>query len=113
MSSWDSIVRSDEATAGQFGIPILVDATYFPSSKVFRMALGLTEPPIQWASGPFSLGVKWLGHGADHSPPSHDDVKNEWSDTSTLPICLHGVYRDNFTSYMNSHNSVFSALLWK
>jgi hypothetical protein len=25
------------------------------------------------------------------------EVKNEWSCTSILPVCIHGVYRDNFT----------------
>jgi len=25
--------------------------------------------------------VKWPGHKADHSPPSSDNVKNEWSST--------------------------------
>jgi hypothetical protein len=42
-------------------------------------------------------GCKVTGHEADHSPLSHDDVKNECSDTSTPPVCLHGVYRDSFT----------------
>jgi len=37
------------------------------------------------------LGVKWPGHKADHSPPSSDKVKNVWSYTSTLSVCLHGV----------------------
>jgi hypothetical protein len=31
------------------------------------------------------------------SPPSSAEVKNEWSCTSTRPICRHGVHRDNFT----------------
>jgi len=42
------------------------------------------------------LGVRWLGHEADHSPTSSNELKNEWSCTST-PICLHGIKRDNFT----------------
>jgi hypothetical protein len=32
----------------------------------------------------------------DYSPPSIADVMNEWSYTSTPPICLHGFYM-NFT----------------
>jgi hypothetical protein len=57
-----------------------------------------------------SLGVKWLEHESDHSPPSSAEVKNAWSYTSTPPYvfmawCLvkHGIYikgmmlRDNFT----------------
>jgi len=38
----------------------------------------------------FSLGVKQLGHEADHSPPFSAKVNNAWSYTST-PICLHGM----------------------
>jgi hypothetical protein len=43
------------------------------------------------------LGVKWLGHEVDHSPPSNAEVKNEWSFTSALPIYLYDVDRDSFT----------------
>jgi hypothetical protein len=42
------------------------------------------------------LGVRWLGHEADHSPTPSNELKNEWSCTST-PVCLHGIKRDNFT----------------
>jgi hypothetical protein len=48
------------------------------------------------ARGSF-LGGKWPGCDVDHSPSSKAEVKNEWSYTSTLPICLHGMYVDNFT----------------
>jgi hypothetical protein len=40
-----------------------------------RMALGPTQPPIQWVPGALSLGVKRLGHEADHSPSSSAEVK--------------------------------------
>jgi hypothetical protein len=39
------------------------------------MVLGSTQPPIQWASGAFSLGVKWPGRESDHSLPSSAEVK--------------------------------------
>jgi hypothetical protein len=55
------------------------------------MALGPTQPPIQWVPGALSLGVKRPGREADHSPPSSAEVKNAWSYTSTPPIRLHGV----------------------
>jgi hypothetical protein len=56
-----------------------------------RTALGPTQPPIQWVPGALSLGVKWPGCEADHSPPSSAEAKNAWSYTSTPPIRLHGV----------------------
>jgi hypothetical protein len=40
-----------------------------------RIALGLTQPPIQWIPGGLSLGVEWPGCEADHSPPSSSKVK--------------------------------------
>jgi hypothetical protein len=39
------------------------------------MALGPTQPPIQWVAGALSLGLKWPGREADHSPPSSAEVK--------------------------------------
>jgi hypothetical protein len=56
-----------------------------------RTALGPTQLPIQWVTGALSLGVKRLGHEADHSLLSTGKMKNEWSYTSPPPIRLHGV----------------------
>jgi hypothetical protein len=47
---------------------------------------------IQWVPC-----IKWLGHEVNLSPPSNAKVKNEWSYTTTSPICLHGADRGNFT----------------
>jgi hypothetical protein len=66
------------------------------------MALGPTQPPIQWVSGALSLGVKRPGSEADHSRPSSAEVK-EW-----MELYLHSPntpswrgaqlkHRDNFT----------------
>jgi hypothetical protein len=65
------------------------------------MALGPTQPPIQWVPGALSLGVKRPGHEADHSPLSSAEVKNEWRYIFTpqyvfMAWCL-VKYRDNFT----------------
>jgi hypothetical protein len=40
-----------------------------------KLALLLTEPPMQWVPGALSLGVKWPGREANHSPPSSADFK--------------------------------------
>jgi len=37
------------------------------------------------------LMTAWQEHEAGHSPPSSAKVKNAWSNTSTLPMCLHGM----------------------
>jgi hypothetical protein len=50
--------------------------------------LGPTQPPIQWASGALSLGIKQLGCETDHSPPADAEVKNTWIYKS---FCLHGI----------------------
>jgi hypothetical protein len=55
----------------------------FLFATVSSPALGPTQPPIQWVPGALSLGVKWPGREADHSPPSSAEVKNSWSCTST------------------------------
>jgi len=38
-----------------------------------RMAMGPTQPPIQWVPGALSLGIKW--RESDHSPTSSAEVK--------------------------------------
>jgi hypothetical protein len=53
-------------------------------TKIPRPALRPTQPLIQCAAG-FFLEGKTVGHDADHSPPSSDEVKNEWSYTSIQP----------------------------
>jgi hypothetical protein len=63
----------------------------FLFTTVSRMALGPTQPPIQWVLGDLSLGVKQPVHEADHSPPSSAKVKNVWSYNSTPPKRLHGM----------------------
>jgi len=55
-----------------------------------RLALGPTQPLIQWVPGTLSLGVKQPGREAAYSPLS-SEVKNAWNHTSTPLIRLHGV----------------------
>jgi len=47
-------------------------------------ALEPTKPPIQWAPGALSLGVKWPGSESDHPPTSTGEVKNAWSYTTFM-----------------------------
>jgi hypothetical protein len=42
-------------------------------------------------------GVKRPGSEVNHSPSSSADIKNEWSYTSTPPLCVHGMDKDNCT----------------
>jgi hypothetical protein len=48
---------------------------FFTQLMQSRLAMGPTQPPIQWVPGALSLGVKWPGREADHSHPSSDKVK--------------------------------------
>jgi hypothetical protein len=56
--------------------------------KRSRLALGPTQPSIQWVPGSFASGVRRTGREFDHSPPSGAEVKNEWSYTSAPSIRL-------------------------
>jgi hypothetical protein len=50
--------------------------------------LGPTQPPIEWILGALSLGVKWKGREADHSPATSAEVKKMWIYTSTSPYAF-------------------------
>jgi hypothetical protein len=56
-----------------------------------RLALGSTQPPIQWIPGALFAGIKRPVREADHSPPTSAEVEKAWVYTSTPPILLHGV----------------------
>jgi len=67
------------------------------------MALGTTQPPIQWVPGALSLGIKQQGREANHSPPPSAKVKCVEIYLHS-PIHLHGMvlsqkkkHKDNFT----------------
>jgi len=74
-------------------VPYILESQHglgiFLFTTVSILALGPTQPPIEWVSGALPLGVKQPGCEADHSPPSIAKVKNVWSYTSTPPISLH------------------------
>jgi hypothetical protein len=81
--SWNSLVS--------IAVGYRVDGQSLNSGKIFlfstasRLALGPTQPPIQWVPGTLSTGVKQLGHEADHSPPFSFEVKNG----GAIPPLLH------------------------
>jgi hypothetical protein len=76
------------------------------------LALGFTQPSIQWIPDTLSPGVKRPGREAEHSPPSVTEVENAWSYTSTpayiimawslikgyVFMALHNLTRDKVTS---------------
>jgi hypothetical protein len=51
----------------------------------FSLALKPTQPPIQWALGILSLGIKKVECEADHLHPTSVKVKIEWSYVSVPP----------------------------
>jgi hypothetical protein len=71
-----------------------------------RLALGPTQPPIQWKPGALSPGVKWPGRDADHSPITSADIKKTWVYTSTPPR-LHGIVLNE----LSKRTSLLFALL--
>jgi len=46
-----------------------------PFTTMSSPALGPTQPHIKWVLQAFSLGTKWPGYKADHSPPSSTKIK--------------------------------------
>jgi hypothetical protein len=69
-----------------------------------RPAQGPIQSPSQWVAGFFAKS-KAVGARFEHLPPSNANFKNEWSCTSTLAICLHGMGRDNLPFYFYAHFS--------
>jgi hypothetical protein len=75
-----------ERPRGRSSSPDRIKNFIFTTSS--RLALGPTQPPIQWVSGALSPGVKRLGREADQSPPITAKVKKMWTYTSTLPYAF-------------------------
>ena len=95
--SQDSVGLVNKATrlsARQSGVHI------FLFCKTCVLTLQPTQLPVQWVTGMLSAEVKWLGHEADQSPSTSDEVREQWSYsfTSTLPTCLSGEHRNSCTS---------------
>jgi hypothetical protein len=65
------------------------DNFYFHLSS--RLALGTTQPPIQWVVGTLSWRVKWLGRESDQLPPASAETKKMRVLYICSPICLLGI----------------------
>jgi hypothetical protein len=83
---------SDLLQAGWFRVHIWVGTRDFLSSKTVHISFGALSP--SWLMG---NGVVSFGSEFDCSPPSSAEVQKVWSCTFYLPICLHGMYRGDFT----------------
>jgi hypothetical protein len=57
-----------------------------------RLAMGPTQPPIQWVPETLSPGVNRHGREADHSPPTSSEVKKIWICTYTPPYARGQLY---------------------
>jgi hypothetical protein len=62
-------------------------------TTVSKMAVGPTQPPIQWVPGALSLGVKRPGREADRSRPSSAEINNAWRYTSAPQYAFLGLKR--------------------
>jgi hypothetical protein len=74
ISLWD-MKWIEMAPLGVLGFDSRRGLGIFLFTTASRMALGPTQPPIQWVPGALSLGVKRPGREADHSSPSSAEVK--------------------------------------
>jgi hypothetical protein len=69
---------------GTYNIPV----KNFLFSTSSRLAVGSTQPPIQWLPGALSPRLKLPERGADHSPPTSAEVKKMCIYTSTPPYAF-------------------------
>ena len=66
--------------------------------------VGPTHPLGQYLLEVMSSGVMWPAREAEHSPPSHVEVMNEWSYTSTPPGCIQDLHRTTVPVISVSHH---------
>jgi len=70
-----SVIVKWAGRSGTLGFDSRRELGIFLFTTASRIALGPTEPPIQWVTGVPSLGAKRSAYEADHSPPSSDEAK--------------------------------------
>jgi hypothetical protein len=69
--------------AGRLGFDCRKGLGFFSPDHRDKTGSGALPAPYPVGTRGFSLGVKWPGREADHSPPSDAEIKNAWSYTST------------------------------
>jgi hypothetical protein len=60
----------------------------FIYSTESKLALGPTQPPIQWIQECLSLGENQTRRESDHSPPSSSEIKSGGAVPPLPPMCL-------------------------
>jgi len=80
------------ATGYGLDYPVLISTTMPIRCGPTQLPLSGYSVSFPWAKRPWCK--------VDHSSPSNAEVENEWSYTSSPPICLCGVGRD----YLNFYN---------
>ena len=77
--------------------------------RTSKVALGPIQALIQWIPWSHSPETRRPVREVDHSHPSSDEVKNEWSHNPSSPTCLRGLDRDNFTFTLCEFNCKVSS----
>lgn len=70
-----------------------------------RPVLRPTKCPFPTVIAGAFLGAKKLGREADHSPPSFGPRSRMRGAVPPLPICFHGVHKENFTFTFTSRRT--------
>jgi len=82
--------------AGRSGVRILTGTRDYSLLQNLQTGSASSQPPGRWVPGSLS-GQRRPEREVNHSPPSSAQAKSEWSFTSTLAICLHGLGREGVT----------------
>jgi hypothetical protein len=98
--------------AGPYGVQILAQARELSLLQNIQTGSGTNSASYFKGTRSFFPGAKWPGNEADQSPPSSAKIKNVWSYTTTPPMCVHGIFRDNF-SFLLIISSLFDFYVHK
>jgi hypothetical protein len=90
--------------AGRHGVRVLVGARYFSLLVNVHTVSGAPQPAVQCVPGVVLREIKRPRREVNHLPPSSSEYKEDWSYTSTAPVCLQGVDRENFAFTFSDGN---------